>query len=271
MTATRNSRFTRAALRALTVAGFAAAAWFAGTAAAHAAEQPEAPSGSATAFGEAHAVGGPADEVPNTGEDRVTPDLVTALLRVAPDLDVQRVVAGVDAVLAVPGDLLGMPAPDDPDNPDAPRVQRPREQPKPHPGPSATCGEHDPLLALVRQVVQPARRMVAAAAGPAFRAIPVGVLPTHKSTVVRAAAQPVSGSAVDHRPDGGDDSGRTPVLGDCAPSTTPAGNAPNGGSAPAATLTAVAVLTAPLARALRRAADSALRRSDAPRPTSSPD
>ncbi|MEV6969226.1 hypothetical protein AB0M47_29355, partial [Hamadaea sp. NPDC051192] len=67
MTATRNGRFQRATLRAVTVAGFAAAAWFAGTAAAYAAEQPETPSAPEAAFGEAHAVTGPAREAPNTG------------------------------------------------------------------------------------------------------------------------------------------------------------------------------------------------------------
>lgn len=203
-------------------------------------------------------------------------------------------VTGVDAVLAVPGNLLARPArpaPDDPDNPfqpvppgspGFPGAPRDPAPPKPNPGPSATCGEHDPLLSLVRQLLQPARRSVEAVAGPALGAVPVGVLPARESTVVRTAARLVSAKAVavrltmprstvDHRPDGGDDSGRTPALGDCAPSTLPASSSPSGGTAPSATLAAVAVLTAPLARALRRAADSALRRADAPRPTSSPD
>lgn len=270
MTATRNGRFKRAALRAVTVAGFAAAAWFAGTAAAHAAEQPETQSDPAAAFGEAHAVGGSADQALDTGEDRLAPDLVTTLLRVAPELDVQHVVIGVDAVLAVPGNLLSRPAPDDPDDPAAPID--PREQhPRPHPGPSALCGEHDPLLALVRQVIQPARRTLTAAVGPALSAIPVGVLPAHKSTVVRTTPLARQGDIAVHVPSGGDGSRRTSDLGDCAPSTTPAGGSHGGTGAPSATLAAVAVLIAPLARALRRAADSALRRADSPRPTSSPD
>jgi len=291
MTATRNGRFKRAALRVATVAGFAAAAWIAGSAAAQAAEQSETPSTPATAFGEAHAVGGPAQGVQNTGEDRATPDLVTTLLRVAPELDVQRVATGVDAVLAVPG-LLTRPAPDDPDDPAAPIDPR-EQQPKPHPGPQAACGERDPLLALVRQRLQPARRTVAAIAGPAVAAVPVGVLPqitasaparvVHiASTVVRAKPEhavrkatavrvPTRPSAVDHVPGDGNSPARTPDLDDCAPSTVPAGSSHGGGGAPVVTWTAMAVLTEPMARALRRATDSALRRADAPHPTSSPD
>jgi hypothetical protein len=73
MTADRNGWFRRAAMRLATVAEFAAA-WFAGTAAAHAVEQQETPSEPAVAFGHAHAAGGPAHLVSaaeDTGQDRV--------------------------------------------------------------------------------------------------------------------------------------------------------------------------------------------------------
>jgi hypothetical protein len=297
MTATRNGRFRRAAMRAMTVAGFAAAAWFAGSAVAHDAEQPETQSEPAAAFGEAHAAGGPAQGAPNTGEDRVATahpptrlPSVTTLLRAAPELDVQQVVTGVDAVLAVPGQLLHRPWPDDPDDPNAPA--RPREQqPKPNPGPRATCGEHDPLLALVKQILQPARHTVTAVAGPAIAAVPVGMLPdpvaapvpltvaarsqaVHiaPSTVVRTKQWPGQPqAAADHIPFDGDGSGRTPDLNDCSPSTVPASSNHGGDGASAATLTAMAVLIEPRALASRRVAESALRRADTPRPTGSPD
>jgi hypothetical protein len=345
MTAHRNGTFRRAALRLTAVAGLAAAAWFAGSAAAHAAGQQETPSEPATAFGEAHAAaGGHAHHNGAAGdidEDRAdTPDLIATLLRVPPELNAQRVVVGVDAVLTVQTQQLltpalgapQRPAPDSDDDAPArkpgdgtwlPETPQPDRGPVPlAPGSGVGCGQPalldpvEPLLVqvvepllrplqnLTAQLIQPVTHALTSVAGPLISAVPVGVLPTAQTPatpaqaqaatraeapvdttiaqVVRAKAGP-AGSAFtgsrfdlgrsptgDRAPDGGGQA--YPLIpDDCPPGGTPAGSSHGGAGAPSATMVTAASVAEPMARALRQAADSALRRAEAPRPTSSPD
>lgn len=147
-------------------------------------------------------------------------------------------------------------------------------------------------------LIQPVVHALTGAAAPALSAVPVGVLPSAPPATAEAAARDqadlaspavvrpapargrtlaavrapdaafaaAAGQAHDGFP------GRTPGDWDsCTPGGTPASSVNNGAGAPSATLADPAPDSAGSAATAIRSAEHALRRADAPRPTSSPD
>ncbi|WP_027342822.1 lipase chaperone [Hamadaea tsunoensis] len=264
MTANRNGKARRAALRVVAVAGFAAAAWFLGGAAAHA-DAPIAPAQHDTAQGLLGSLL-PADLTAAVGLRPVVEQLDTVLIGQTPPEPDPR-----------PGLL---PAVTQPLLDTVQAVVRPLVRPittvaAPLARPAITAAE--PLAGSVTaEVVAPAAHAIDAVAGPALTALPVGVRPLHHLSLVRENTVDESVSPMDtphlappHRSDG--DPRRIPLMAECPNGMTPTGGENRGSGAPTAALGASSVLVLTLARGLRRAADSALRRFDAPRPTSSPD